>query len=81
MSGRVFDRFYLFYGMVVSLGFAVWILIGFRFDFPYWVIFALPVPLMLIIYLVWNFIRFRKKTEEERDPVKSRESDYYDLKL
>ena len=66
MSGRVFDRFYLYYGMVVSLVFALWILIGFRFGFPYWVIFALPLTVMLVIYLIWNFLRFREKTEDER---------------
>ncbi|NHJ33556.1 MAG: hypothetical protein FK732_11915 [Asgard group archaeon] len=81
MSGRVFDRFYLFYGMLVSLGFAIWIVIGFTFNFPYWAIFALPVPLMLVVYLIWNFFRFRKKTEKELDPIKSLESEYYDMKL
>jgi len=67
--------------MIVSLGLALWIIIGFRFEFPYWVIFVLPLPLMLVIYLIWNFLRFRKKTIDERDPIKSRESEYYDMKL
>jgi len=81
LSGRVFDKFYRFYGLVVSIGYALWIIIGFTFGFPYWVIFILPVPIMLFVYLIRNFLRFKEKTEEELDPIKSRESEYYDLKL
>ncbi|NHJ86061.1 MAG: hypothetical protein FK734_11410 [Asgard group archaeon] len=63
-----YNRFYRIYGFVVSAAYASWIIIGFSFDFPFWAIFLLPIPLLLFIYFIWYLIRYITNPPENTSP-------------
>ncbi len=67
--------------MIISVIYAAWIVIGFTFEWPYWVIFALPLPAFLAIYLIYYTIRYIQNPKPPEDPVERIEHEYTDKKL
>jgi hypothetical protein len=63
--------------------YAVWMIIGFTNDFPYWLIFAGPLPLFLIVYLIYFIVSYARNPEKYTEEAKHEEleKDYHDLNL
>ncbi|MHA1210923.1 MAG: hypothetical protein ACTSSH_00545 [Candidatus Heimdallarchaeota archaeon] len=78
---RYHDRFYRIYGIIISMIYATWIIIGLTYNWPLWIIFALPVPAFLIIYLIYFTIRYFQNPKPPEDPVERIEHQYVDIKL
>ena len=60
----IYDRFYSFYGMGISIFYGMWVVITATFDAPLWVTLVLPLPIMILAYLVSDFIRHMRKRKK-----------------
>ncbi|MGC9779630.1 MAG: hypothetical protein HZR80_10350 [Candidatus Heimdallarchaeota archaeon] len=68
VAQRYHDRFFRLYGFIVSAVYALWIIMGLSFGWPYWAVFVIPLPAMLLIYLIWNFINHMKNPQKSKEP-------------
>jgi len=60
----IYDRFYSIYGFAISIFYGIWVVITATFNAPLWVILVLPLPIMLVIFLISDFIRHIKKSKK-----------------
>ncbi|HUT80296.1 MAG TPA: hypothetical protein VMZ29_03760 [Candidatus Bathyarchaeia archaeon] len=74
-------RFYRIYGIVISLLYSMWIIIGFTYDWPYWIIFAMLLPAFIIVYLMYYTIRYFQNPKPPEDPIDRIEHEYVNTKL
>lgn len=65
---RYHDRFFRIYGFIVSAAYGIWIIMGLSFGWPYWVVFAIPLPAVLLVYLIGNFINHMKNPQKSKEP-------------
>ena len=63
--------------------YAAWIIIGLTNDFPYLVTFTGPIPLFLLVYMVYFIVSYTRNPEKYTDKTKHEEleKDYHDLNL
>ena len=60
----IYDRFYSIYGFAISIFYGIWVVITATFNAQLWVVLVLPLPIMLVIFLISDFIRHIKKSKK-----------------
>ena len=60
----IYDRFYSIFGFVISILYGMWVVISAAFHAPLWVTLVVPLPIMVLAYLISDFIRHMKRKQK-----------------